>query len=431
MPWYQSRVLEGLLGGEDLDEALAEGVEPVGVGDVAVEGGGVELGEDVDLPQAGVEAVGDGDVDQAVLAAEGHRGLRRALVSGYSRWPLPPPRMIETILSTDRLHRRVYGRRGGRSRPAWRARRLPPAAAVLPMPLPWRAAAMGEGDDRRHHSRPAGGPGLRRQGHSLGDDSRPGGAVRRLSRRRRRRASARRSKRAGSGGSTATSLPPGRRCAGAGASSSSAPTASGKTLAYNLPVLQALLEDPDAKALYLFPTKALSQDQQSELNEVVLGGEIPVKVFTYDGDTPSSIRISARDEGRIIITNPDMLHTGILPNHPKWIKVLKNLRYVVIDEMHSYRGVFGSHMTSVIRRLKRIAAFYGASPDVHLLLGHHRQPARAGPADPRAGGGPRRRQRRPLGRAALRPVQPAAGRQGAGHPHAAWCWRASASPRAC
>ncbi|MGO9310807.1 MAG: DEAD/DEAH box helicase [Spirochaetia bacterium] len=140
------------------------------------------------------------------------------------------------------------------------------------------------------------------------------------------------------------------------------PTASGKTLAYNLPVLQALLEDPDARALYLFPTKALSQDQQSELNEVVLGGEIPVKVFTYDGDTPGSIRISARDEGRIIITNPDMLHTGILPNHPKWIKALTHLRYVVIDEMHSYRGVFGSHMTSVIRRLKRIARFYGASP---------------------------------------------------------------------
>ena len=140
------------------------------------------------------------------------------------------------------------------------------------------------------------------------------------------------------------------------------PTASGKTLAYNLPVLQALLEDPDARALYLFPTKALSQDQQSELNEVVLGGEIPVKVFTYDGDTPGSIRISARDEGRIIITNPDMLHTGILPNHPKWIKALKNLLYVVIDEMHSYRGVYGSHMTSVIRRLKRIAAFYGSTP---------------------------------------------------------------------
>ena len=140
------------------------------------------------------------------------------------------------------------------------------------------------------------------------------------------------------------------------------PTASGKTLAYNLPVLQALLDDPDARALYLFPTKALSQDQQSELSEVVLGGTLPLKVFTYDGDTPGSIRISARDEGRIIITNPDMLHTGILPNHTKWIKALSHLRFVVIDEMHSYRGVFGSHMTSVIRRLKRIVGFHGASP---------------------------------------------------------------------
>ena len=140
------------------------------------------------------------------------------------------------------------------------------------------------------------------------------------------------------------------------------PTASGKTLSYNLPVLQSLLEEPAAKALYLFPTKALSQDQQAELNGILLGGDIPVKVFTFDGDTPGSIRISAREEGRIIITNPDMLHTGILPNHPKWIKVLSHLRYVVLDEMHTYRGVFGSHMTNVIRRLKRIAAFYGTSP---------------------------------------------------------------------
>ena len=97
------------------------------------------------------------------------------------------------------------------------------------------------------------------------------------------------------------------------------PTASGKTLCYNLPVLQDLLDHPEYRALYLFPTKALSQDQQSELNEVILGGEVPVKVFTYDGDTPSSVRVSARENGRIVITNPDMLHTGILPNHPKWI----------------------------------------------------------------------------------------------------------------
>ncbi len=140
------------------------------------------------------------------------------------------------------------------------------------------------------------------------------------------------------------------------------PTASGKTLCYNLPIMHHLLENPEARALYLFPTKALSQDQQAELNEVILGGKLKVKIFTYDGDTPRSIRVSARDTGRIIITNPDMLHTGILPNHPKWIKFLSNLRYVVIDEIHTYRGVFGSHMTNLIRRLRRIARFYGADP---------------------------------------------------------------------
>jgi DEAD/DEAH box helicase domain-containing protein len=140
------------------------------------------------------------------------------------------------------------------------------------------------------------------------------------------------------------------------------PTASGKTLCYNLPVLEELLQDPAAKALYLFPTKALSQDQQSELNEVVLGGDIPVKIATYDGDTPSSLRVSLRESGRIVITNPDMLHTGVLPNHTKWIKFLKNLRYVVIDEMHTYRGIFGSHLTNLIRRLKRITRFYGSDP---------------------------------------------------------------------
>jgi DEAD/DEAH box helicase domain-containing protein len=140
------------------------------------------------------------------------------------------------------------------------------------------------------------------------------------------------------------------------------PTASGKTLAYNLPVLQTLVEQPQAKAMYMFPTKALSQDQQSELNEILLGGDIPVRIFTYDGDTPRSIRISVREQGRVVITNPDMLHTGVLPNHTKWIKFFQSLRFIVIDEIHTYRGVFGSHMTNLIRRLKRICAFYGAKP---------------------------------------------------------------------
>jgi DEAD/DEAH box helicase domain-containing protein len=135
------------------------------------------------------------------------------------------------------------------------------------------------------------------------------------------------------------------------------PTASGKSLCYNLPVMQTLLEEPEARALYLFPTKALSQDQQSELNETTLGADLGLKVSTYDGDTPTSLRASARETGQIIISNPDMFHSGILPNHPKWIKFLKNLRYVVVDEVHTYRGVFGSHVANVLRRLRRLAAF--------------------------------------------------------------------------
>ncbi|HUX38159.1 MAG TPA: DEAD/DEAH box helicase [Rectinemataceae bacterium] len=144
------------------------------------------------------------------------------------------------------------------------------------------------------------------------------------------------------------------------------PTASGKTLCYNLPVAETLLRDPEARALYLFPTKALSQDQQAELNELTLSGDLGLKVFTYDGDTPDSLRVAARDTGRIVISNPDMFHTGILPNHPKWIRFFTGLRYVVVDEMHAYRGVFGSHVANVLRRLKRVAAFYGARPQFIL-----------------------------------------------------------------
>jgi DEAD/DEAH box helicase domain-containing protein len=153
------------------------------------------------------------------------------------------------------------------------------------------------------------------------------------------------------------------------------PTASGKTLCYNLPTLQALLRDDKARALYLFPTKALSQDQQSDLNELISSPAdgsvetftgLPIKVSTYDGDTPESLRVAARDTGRIIISNPDMLHAGILPNHPRWIKFFSNLKYVVIDEAHAYRGVLGSHVADVLRRLRRIAAFYGSKPQFIL-----------------------------------------------------------------
>ena len=156
------------------------------------------------------------------------------------------------------------------------------------------------------------------------------------------------------------------------------PTASGKTLCYNLPCLHALLNDESARCLYLFPTKALSQDQQSELNEISGcndEGGLNIKIVTYDGDTPDSLRISARDKGRIIISNPDMLHAGILPNHPKWIKFFSNLKFIVIDEAHAYRGVMGSHVANVIRRLRRIAAFYGAKPQFILCSATIANPA--------------------------------------------------------
>ena len=140
------------------------------------------------------------------------------------------------------------------------------------------------------------------------------------------------------------------------------PTASGKTLCYNLPVLQTLLERPSARALYLFPTKALSMDQVQELMETIEGLDARIGAYTFDGDTPATARRAVRDAGHIIVTNPDMLHTGILPHHTIWLKLFENLEYVVIDEIHHYRGVFGSHLANVIRRLKRICAFYGTRP---------------------------------------------------------------------
>ncbi len=144
------------------------------------------------------------------------------------------------------------------------------------------------------------------------------------------------------------------------------PTASGKTLCYNLPVLDAILQNPSARAIYLFPTKALSQDQRAELDETIKLLPEEIRIFTYDGDTPQDARKAIRARGHIILTNPDMLHTGILPHHTKWIKLFENLKYIVIDELHNYRGIFGSHLANVLRRLKRIAQFYGSQPQFIL-----------------------------------------------------------------
>ena len=140
------------------------------------------------------------------------------------------------------------------------------------------------------------------------------------------------------------------------------PTASGKTLCYNLPVLNSILENDDARALYLFPTKALAQDQLAELHDLNARLANRVGVFTYDGDTPSDARKAIREKSHIVLTNPDMLHTGILPHHTRWTRMFDNLRYIVVDELHAYRGVFGSHFCNVLRRLHRIARFYGSKP---------------------------------------------------------------------
>ncbi len=140
------------------------------------------------------------------------------------------------------------------------------------------------------------------------------------------------------------------------------PTASGKTLCYALPTLQALAEDPSARALYLFPTKALGQDQVAEFSELARAAGLTVSAATYDGDTPAPIRSAIRSAGQVVVTNPDMLHAAILPNHTKWFQLFEQLRVIVIDELHSYRGVFGSHVANVLRRLLRICAHYGSHP---------------------------------------------------------------------
>jgi DEAD/DEAH box helicase domain-containing protein len=143
-------------------------------------------------------------------------------------------------------------------------------------------------------------------------------------------------------------------------------TASGKTLCYNLPVLNTLLRDPQATALYLFPTKALANDQLTSLSELMRDLRQPIAAQTYDGDTSRERRKAARSAGGIVITNPDMLHTGILPHHTQWAQLFQALRYIVIDELHTYRGVFGSHFANVMRRLKRVCRFYGSSPQFIL-----------------------------------------------------------------
>ncbi len=140
------------------------------------------------------------------------------------------------------------------------------------------------------------------------------------------------------------------------------PTASGKTLCYNLPVLNLLLSDPDARAIYLFPTKALAEDQLHEFQAAVDQMGSDIRAFTYDGDTPQDARKAIRQRAGVVMTNPDMLHSGILPHHTKWAKLFENLRYIVIDELHYYRGVYGSHLANLLRRLKRICEFYGSKP---------------------------------------------------------------------
>jgi DEAD/DEAH box helicase domain-containing protein len=142
------------------------------------------------------------------------------------------------------------------------------------------------------------------------------------------------------------------------------PTASGKSLCFHLPVLQALIDEPDARAIYLFPTKALARDQEAGLRELMVAAGVTNGAVVYDGDTPGDARRAAREKSGIMITNPDMLHTGILPHHASWARTMQHLRFIVVDELHMYKGVFGSHVANVIRRLMRVAAFHGSKPVV-------------------------------------------------------------------
>src|SRR6478752_140441 len=142
------------------------------------------------------------------------------------------------------------------------------------------------------------------------------------------------------------------------------PTASGKSLCYAIPTLQAIADDPAARALYLFPTKALGRDQVAEFGELSAAAGLSISTSTYDGDTPAPIRSAIRAAGQVVVTNPDMLHSAILPHHTKWFQLFEQLRYIVVDELHTYRGVFGSHVANVLRRLLRLCAHYGSHPVV-------------------------------------------------------------------
>ncbi len=153
------------------------------------------------------------------------------------------------------------------------------------------------------------------------------------------------------------------------------PTASGKTMCFNLPVLSAILKNPDARALYLFPTKALAADQVADLYQFVEALGEDIKAFTYDGDTQAAARKAIRQAGHIVVTNPDMLHASILPHHTKWVKLFENLQYIVIDEIHAYRGIFGSNLSNVLRRLLRLCQFYGAKPQFILCSATIANPA--------------------------------------------------------
>lgn len=140
------------------------------------------------------------------------------------------------------------------------------------------------------------------------------------------------------------------------------PTASGKSLCFHLPVLQSLIDDRDARAIYLYPTKALSRDQEASLRGFLQDAGLSFPAIVYDGDTPGDVRRAARERTPLLLTNPDMLHAGILPHHAHWARTFQHLKYVVVDEVHSYRGVFGSHLANVVARLKRVAAFHGSKP---------------------------------------------------------------------